>query len=378
MSDSFVIAVFVLMIALTVGCGSADWTEPYPDRLNIRVVDSIGVETGDSCYTLGSVVDVVTAPNGDILILDRAPCKISVFNENGGFIRIISRQGNGPGEFLMPKDLTVLQGGRILVTDMMKYSLIIFEQNGDLIEEINEWLLTPPFAITGTSTESYAGCVFDFVERTTDILIMLKPSVFILESTEPDMVLGVDSIEVRMEDLLSSPAGLIGNVEMASDIDGRVFFTFRSTEEYLVRAWDADGAELFTASIGIPPVEKTAVELEEENEYIRNQLSFMGVNALPPGLAPDPYHQFVTGIGIDSAGNLWVLRGTEVFPVFDIFDTAGNHVATAEFPIKGKFWQFSINPYGSTAWNLDPESGFQKVYMLELPSVNGIESDAGS
>ena len=40
------------------------------------------------------------------------------------------------------------------------------------------------------------------------------------------------------------------------------------------------------------------------------------------------------------------------------------------FSRPGKYWQFSISPNGSLAWNLNPLSGVQRVYMLDLPVVD--------
>jgi len=69
-------------------------------------------------------------------------------------------------------------------------------------------------------------------------------------------------------------------------------------------------------------------------------------------------------------GNILMLdQSACIIRVFDIFDSTGTHVATAEFPMNGRHWSFSITPYGSLAWNLDPETGYQVVYSLELPEI---------
>ncbi|MEA3266764.1 MAG: hypothetical protein U9P42_07465, partial [Candidatus Fermentibacteria bacterium] len=157
---------------------------------------------------------------------------------------------------------------------------------------------------------------------------------------------------------------------LASDEDGRVFYSRKSSSEGIVHCWNIEGTPLFTASPGFPPVAKTEQEILEETEYTRMQFAALGANALPEGHAPDPFHVMVENIGVDSDGNLWVQRGTEPYPVFDVFDTDGVHIASAEFPRVGKQWQFSISPYGGLAWNNDPLSGVQKVYMIELPVIN--------
>jgi len=96
----------------------------------------------------------------------------------------------------------------------------------------------------------------------------------------------------------------------------------------------------------------------------------LGLGEFPSEIEIEGYHSMVAGIGVDEAGLLWVQRGTESKPVFDVFNSQGDHVATAEFPIQGRFWRFSITPFGALAWNNDPLDGVQKVYIMELPAVN--------
>ncbi len=351
------------------GCADQEWAEPFPDRLSITVLDSIGIETGDSCYVLGSIVAAATAPNGNILMLDQSACIIRVFDSDGIHIENLSRQGSGPGELLMPWDMTVFPDGKIMVMDIMKGGMIILDSCGKSLDELTEWPLMPPCAITGIDSNQFAGCAFDAEMRGSGILFKLNTSLFSMENAELEHVLHTDSFVMDLDNTPLSPTGMLEYVNIATNIDRRIFYNLRSTEEHLVYAWDHEGNELFTASLGIPPVERTPDELDEENEYTRMRFASMGMNTLPEGSEPDPNHIFVVGLGTDGYGNLWIQRGTEEIPVFDIFDSTGTHIATAEFPMNGRHWRFSITPYGNLAWNLDPESGYQTVHLLELPEI---------
>lgn len=77
----------------------------------------------------------------------------------------------------------------------------------------------------------------------------------------------------------------------------------------------------------------------------------------------------ITGLGVDALERLWVQRGTESAPVFDIFDMNGEHLLSAKFPREGHSWKFHIDNHGILAWEEDPESGIQKIYLLELPEM---------
>lgn len=361
----------IFIIFMLSGCADQEWTEPFPDRLNIFVLDSIGIETGDPCYVLGSIVATATAPDGNILMLDQSACIIRVFDSDGIHIENLSRQGSGPGELLMPWEMAVFPDGKIMVMDLMKGGMIILDSCGKSISELTEWPLAPPCAIAGIGNNQFAGCAFDAEMQASGILFKLHTSLFSTENAETEQVIHTDSLVMDLENTPLSPTGMLEYVSITTNIDRRIFYNLQSTEEYLVYAWDHEGNELFTASLEIPPVEKTRDELVEETEYTRMRFASMGMNTLPEGSEPDPNHIFVVGLGADINGNLWIQRGTEEIPVFDVFDTSGTHIATAEFPRNGRHWCFSITPYGNLTWNLDPESGYQTVYLLELPEISG-------
>jgi len=118
--------VLILFIVFVLsGCADKEWIEPFPDRLSITVFDSIGIETGDSCYVLGSIVAASSAPDGNILMLDQSACIIRVFDSDGIHIENLSRRGNGPGELFMPFEMTVFPDGKIMVMDIGKHGIII-------------------------------------------------------------------------------------------------------------------------------------------------------------------------------------------------------------------------------------------------------------
>lgn len=361
---------FCMAVSLYSGCADSEWSEPFPDRLSITVLDSIGIETGDSCYVLGSIVDAEVSPSGSILLLDQIACCIREFSPEGTYVSILSRRGNGPGEFAYPQEMALHADGRIIVWDLMKRSLTILSPNGESLSDLVGWPLLPPSAIVSVDEDQIVGCEPVIDLHGSEVLVIFKPALYSLNDTRQKLVFLADSVMMNVEEISSSPTGLMGYSIMTSDGEGRVFYSRKSTGDYEVHCWDIDGNLLFSVSIGIPPVAKTPQELLEETECARRKLASMGLNILPEGFEPDPFHTLVVGLGVDSRGNLWIQRGTEERPVFDIIDNDGIHVGTAEFPRTGKFWQFSITPNGSLAWNLDPVSGFQRVYMIDLPAVD--------
>lgn len=369
----YIVLAFIscLAISLYSGCTDSQWAETFPNRLTITVLDSIGIETGDSCYVLGSIVDAEVSPSGSILLLDQSACCIREFSSEGTYLANLSRQGNGPGEFLFPQEMALHPDGRIIVMDMFKHSLIIIDSNGENLSELVGWPLLPPSAIVSVNTSYIAGCGIDYDMSGMDLALIFKPSLFSLDSIDRELEFFSDTLVV--ENALEAPltpTGMLGYSIMTSDTrNERVFYANKSTAQHETRCWDYQGNLLYSFSLGISPVAKTSQELQEEIEYARIQFAALGMGSLPDNFEPDPLHALIVGLGVDTRGNLWIQRGTEEKPVFDIIDNDGVHIGTAEFPRNGYHWKFSITPYGSLAWNLDPESGIQRVYTLELPVV---------
>ena len=139
--SKYLILTFIscLTISLCSGCAESQWTEPFPDRLSITVRDSIGIETGDSCYVLGSIIDAEVSSLGSILLLDQSACCIREFSPDGTYLQILSGKGSGPGELLFPQEMAVQADGRIIVEDMLKRALLILAGNGESLSELTNW-----------------------------------------------------------------------------------------------------------------------------------------------------------------------------------------------------------------------------------------------
>jgi len=370
----YILTAFIscLIASLCSGCAKSEWVEPFPDRLSITVTDSIGIETGDSCYVLGSIIDAELLSSGSILLLDQSACCIREYSPEGTYIRILSGRGSGPGKLLFPLEMAVQSDGRIIVEDIQKRDLVILGPDGESLSELTNWELFPPIAIVSADTNLIAGCAIGYDMESLDLSLIFKPTLYLLDDTGSELELFADTLIIpNVQDVPMTPTGMLGYSMMTSDYrNGRVFYSNMSTEHYEVRCWDILGNPSFAFELGIPPAAKTSDELLEETEYTRMQFAALGLNTLPEDFEPDPLHVLVVGLGVDEYGNLWIQRGTEKKPVFDIVDAEGDHIGTAEFPRTGHHWKFSISPNGSLAWNLDPVSGFQKVYILDLPTVN--------
>lgn len=76
---------------------------------------SIGSLEGDESELFGRVVGLASLPTGEIVVADGQTMQLRLFDEAGGFLRTVGRQGEGPGEFFEMSGLRVVAGDSVVV-----------------------------------------------------------------------------------------------------------------------------------------------------------------------------------------------------------------------------------------------------------------------
>ena len=368
----FVSLLFLVSLLASCGGEQTDTAEPVAEPETVRelvFVDSIGVELGDSNYVFGSIESSSHSVDGNILILDRPACCTREYTPEGEFVRSFGRRGTGPGEFVNPLSMTRLSDGRIAVMDLQTGGIHTFFPDGEwqsLSAAINS---EPVLNMTATDSCRYVALLTAFDAVDGQIVMTTEVGRFEIDETEPSLVYWENTLPVTFDDFtLIIEEGYLARV-CASNFDGIVFIASRNTEEYLVTGFDADGNEFVEISLDLPQVEKSEEEISDEAAFYNQRARNMGYNA-QTNYEPNPFRWKVHSMGIDNQERLWVRRGTEEIPTFDIFDFDGNHLFTANMPAisgySGLLWEIKIDEYGILAWSLDPPDGYQKLYTLEL------------
>jgi DNA-binding beta-propeller fold protein YncE len=111
---------------------------------------------GNPPQALTDPTDVVTDPgNGDVYVAESHTDvtdpnligRISVFDRNGKFLRVIGKTGTGPGEFRTPHALEFDSQGRLIVADRHNHRVQILTKEGKFIREYPEFGRTSGLAI---------------------------------------------------------------------------------------------------------------------------------------------------------------------------------------------------------------------------------------
>ncbi len=378
------IAVLIPIIAL-IACGTPDQqpddavTSPNiePTHYTITAVDTIGVELGDSNYVFGQTDVALFGPDGEILVLDGSKNHIMVFSADGEFLRNIGRQGSGPGEFQRPLAMTLLGNGKLAVSDPMSGKITLFDSSYTFESEIAGFFPVPPLAIDGADGEAIIGLM-----RKVDMANgMIGYSLARLDGTaEPTHIYVEDLVE--FEPSMIGPGYTEATVAFTSDHTGRVFFSVMSTDIYRVECFHPDGEQFLVIERPFESVLKTPLEIEEEIEDFNNFLEMrasgggggrmrsMGVQISPEDIdyEPNPYHYAISDLMVDGQERLWVRRGPEPMPYFDVYDLNGELLFTAsidESDPDTRSWTIAIGNDRMLAFSDDP-IGYPKIVVLEI------------
>jgi DNA-binding beta-propeller fold protein YncE len=126
-----------------------------PDGKVLLTLGKPGVR-GNPPEALTDPTDVVTDPgNGDVYVAEshtdvsdpNLVGRISVFDRNGKFLRVIGKTGTAPGEFRTPHAVEFDSQGRLIVADRHNHRIQILTKEGKFIAEYADFGRTSGLAI---------------------------------------------------------------------------------------------------------------------------------------------------------------------------------------------------------------------------------------
>ena len=126
-----------------------------PDGTVLMTLGRLGVR-GNPPDALTDPTDVVTDPvTGDVYVAESHTAvtdpdligRISVFDRNGRFLRVIGRSGTGPGEFRTPHAVEFDSQGQLIVADRHNHRIQILTKQGEFVAEYFNFSRTSGLAI---------------------------------------------------------------------------------------------------------------------------------------------------------------------------------------------------------------------------------------
>lgn len=77
----------------------------------------IGAVEGPEEFVFGRIVGVATDPAGHVYVLDAQTASLRAYASSGDFIKVVAREGDGPGEVRHPMGLNLGQDGHLYVRE---------------------------------------------------------------------------------------------------------------------------------------------------------------------------------------------------------------------------------------------------------------------
>ncbi len=289
----------------------------------------------DDDIFFGAVNTVETGPDGNIYVLDQQQSQVFVFDIEGNLLRILSREGEGPGESRRPEDIVFFADGTLGLAQYINGKIIRIDLEGTPLNS-----LMPPGYDPG---EGGGGMISIRRARyRAGTLVINGARVVPAEEgmvRTQYLVRCSDTLETDVEYLSRTTAAVLmrdgwneKNNYFPSherwDIDGigRVMAA-AERNEYRITVFEPDGEVAFTFGRKLEPLART----EAEKQEIRDSLTVIrDGERVEVEVHVENNHPAVSSLFWMVPGEIWVLnsRGDHdqkpgIMQSFDVFDTTG-------------------------------------------------------
>lgn len=106
--------------------------QDHPLTVDMTEVYRVGGVNAQEWAFFGPALQMSFDGAGNLLILDTVNNRIVVIGPDGQLVRVVGREGDGPGEFQMSIVIAVWRDGRFAVPDMGHSAIQIFNSDGEL------------------------------------------------------------------------------------------------------------------------------------------------------------------------------------------------------------------------------------------------------
>lgn len=351
-----------------------------------RTLYSVGAADGAGPDVFGAVGGVGFDAAENLYVLDRLNARVVVFDSTGRVVRAMGRRGGGPGEFGAPQQMAVSGGGEVVVSDVARRALIIFDRDGAARSVPypgatmllgRSFTLYPRGGVVSVAMGNpTSGGANAFGE---EILLWMPTSSGLprrLATVSTPASREAQSGGVRVY----SPVIFSPSFQFAVLPSGFVAITDEA--EYSVRLIDGSGRVQRILRRPIPPRPVTARDRASERERRIRQLSEGGglrvigpQSAALPAAAQRtmadqlrdaefaPVMPVIRRIAVDAMGNLWIER---VGPALDgpgsidLVAPEGRYLGT----LRGWEMPAAFSPGGRAAYLREDEMGVQRVVVI--------------
>lgn len=325
----FIFLVFVILAAfLSCNQQKSDWEGTIEEADGVRIVKnpiepvyaeqvvtfiedlSIKDEEEDDEFIFSEIFHITVSDEGLIYAFDMEASHILSFDQNGKFLRIIGRKGQGPGEFDRAR-LIYFSNGELIVTELNRMQY--FSPEGELLRVIP------------TKTERMARARCDSQKNTVAICLGYDEHEnleYVLKKFDPDANLIKEMTRVPLKRTPGVSRVFSPAIYMA--VNDQDFAILGYAEEYKLQVFDPAGELALVIRKDYSPVAVTAEDKNRIKERAGPEARIEFPKSHPP------FVRFVH----DEAGRLFVqtnekCEGLNIYQ-HDVFDPDGKFITRVE------------------------------------------------
>ncbi|MCK5785559.1 MAG: hypothetical protein KAH54_03260 [Candidatus Sabulitectum sp.] len=354
-------------LVLLSGCGDPPDVSGESDSAftvdTLVFADTIGVLMGDTNYVFGALSTVAAVP-GEIAVLDRIGCKLSLFAADGEFISSHGRHGSGPGEYSRPWSMCRLTGGEYLVFDLDSRRMTLLDQSMGYIDSFNSHMSIPVRMAPGADSMVV---IKELVTEFVDQELMSGYRIFSLNAYT-----GEEGVVYREHQLVMGAA----EVDLrpfysffTTDAAGNVYLAEYDSDQYSVEVVSPEGLLLNTVTMESMPRENFDSEIHSLI-FLPITLPLTTESGTSVMTISYPEKQpYISDLAIDRDNNIWTRRaGLADSEVWDVISQEGELlrqvVLVADTTGTGSYPGLHVSPFGMAA-TFSVEDDFARFFTVE-------------
>lgn len=185
-------------------------------------VFAVGRADGAAHEMFGNVAGVGFDAAENLYVLDRQNARVMVYDRSGRFLRQIGRKGEGPGELIVPLQLTMGGDGTVIVSDLGRPAYSVFRTDGTFVRNASfgDWI---PGIGSGISWHPSGAVVGSFRAAPPEQIRPGEPITF--NQSMPVMAVSLNGGQARRVFDVPSHARVEQRAESPSPGTNRVAFT---------------------------------------------------------------------------------------------------------------------------------------------------------
>ena len=320
---------------------------------------------------------------GNIFVSDIDAHNIKIFNPAGKLIKVVGRQGQGPGDFNSPSFIDIV-GDRLIVWEVINRRFSILDENGRFIKSIPN---SPEIGRPEGMKALPDGRVILMTEMQVEINKVLQQwyRLFLL-SSDLEILKTIYSVKLEIRKRITEPIRMYVPqpytpcVYWDTTQDGLIILG--CSDKYEIEVHDPDKGKLYSFSHDYQPIEvndedkklhfstftiifwkgNTKETKKGAPDYVKNNTSF------------PKYKPAFENIISDYEGNIWVRpynKNREVEEqFFDVFDKKGKFIQSVEIFGDSSFPSPSFKVTrikNKTFWKIETgDDGFYKIVRYKI------------